>query len=118
MSRTKSGEAAAGVRKYWREADARRALAALARSGLTLREFSQRSGISEKKLRRWRDRLEASPERAVAFQEVRVVSPPTLDAPREPDLAGEVVVGRYRVRAPLGFDESELRRLITTVASC
>jgi transposase-like protein len=113
-----------GAKRYWREADARQALAALDRSGLSLREYCERTGVSERKLRRWKRRLEtATPHSTPGFREVRVVETPVVETASGVeeavvDIAGEVIAGRYRVRAPLGFDASELRRLIATVAEC
>lgn len=55
MAKTTDG--GAGTRQYWREADARRALARLERSGLSLREFCRKADIPEGKLRRWQRNL-------------------------------------------------------------
>lgn len=115
MAKTK--ERASGAKRYWREADARRALAALERSGLSLRAYCEESGISERKLRRWQRRLAELSSAGGAFREVRVVPSPTAEA-AEPGFVGEVVVGRFRVCAPHGFDAAELRRLLDTVAKC
>ena len=115
MARTKTR--ASGAKHYWREEDARRALTALERSGLSLREYCRESGVSERKLRRWRKRLSEPTGDGATFREVREVSGPTARA-SEPEFVGEVLVGGYRVRAPLGFDAAELRRLLETVAEC
>jgi hypothetical protein len=42
---------------YWREEDARNALAELARSGLPLEVFAKKSGLGAARLRRWQSRL-------------------------------------------------------------
>lgn len=110
-------ERASGAKQYWREADARRALSAYERSGLSLREYCRKSGVSERKLRRWQSRLAAPSSSVPAFREVRMVPGPAEASP-EPDFAGEVIVGAYRVRAPLGFDAAELRRLLDAVTEC
>lgn len=74
MAKQSSG---VGAKRYWREADARQALAALERSGLSLREYCERTGVSERKLRRWKRRLEtATPYSTPGFREVRVVETP------------------------------------------
>lgn len=114
-----------GKRSYWREADARRALVAWERTGLSLAAYARQAGIPVTRLRRWQGRL--STQAAPAFTEVRVV--PT--APAGPTgasergagtatsvIAGEVIVGPYVVRAPLGFDDGELRRLVRAVRAC
>jgi len=108
-----------GRRAYWREADARRELDSLSASGLSLSEYCRRTGVPEGKLRRWQRRLASASSPAVTpgFREVRVrETPAAIDT--DSVVAGEVVVGRFVVRAPLGFDEDELSRLIATVSSC
>lgn len=42
---------------YWREEDAREALDELARSGLPLEAFADKSGLGVSRLRRWQSRL-------------------------------------------------------------
>src|SRR5262245_22383357 len=42
---------------YWREEDAREALDQLARSGLPLETFAEKSGLGVARLRRWQSRL-------------------------------------------------------------
>ncbi len=116
MAKTK--DRGAGTRQYWREADARRALARLERSGLSLREFCRKADIPERRLRRWQEKLaDSSAADEPTFREVRVVPSPAAGVPA-PEFAGEVIIGAFRVRAPLGFDAAELRRLLETVAAC
>ncbi len=115
MAKTTDG--GVGPRQYWREADARRALARLERSGLSLREFCRKADIPERRLIRWQQKLADSSEAEPTFREVRVVPSPAAGVPA-PEFAGEVIIGAYRVRAPLGFDAAELRRLLETVAAC
>lgn len=111
-----------GKRSYWREGDARRALAAWEQTGLTLSAYARGAGIPVARLRRWHARL--SSEAAPVFREVHVVpsapsgtgTPAAAVVPSA--IAGEVVVGAYVVRVPLGFDDDELRRLVRAVRAC
>lgn len=106
------------TRRRWTEDDAREALAALARSGLSLSAFAVREGLDRQRLDRWRRRLGAAV--APAFEEVplqEVGAAITGDA-----RAGaqherfEIVLASGRVvRVPESFDVSALRRLLVVV---
>jgi transposase-like protein len=97
------------------------ALEAQATSGLSVAEFAHRMGVSVPTLYMWRRRLgsshgtEALPAK---FVEV-TVRPSSASTHTEP---GAMVVrlcsGRRSVDVPIGFDDDELRRLITTLESC
>ena len=51
------GRSRRSVGKHWTEEDARRALVACARSGLSVRAFSMREGLRPKRLHWWMQRL-------------------------------------------------------------
>lgn len=95
-------------RRRWSAADARDALDALARSGLSATAFAAREGFNHQRLLWWRRRLEektsgASSRKPVAFVEVRH---------REPERI-EVVLRSGRIlRCAEEIDASALRRLV------
>jgi transposase-like protein len=96
-------------RRRWTEEDARDALDALGRSGLSMGAFAKAAGINVQRLARWRRKWGArSPVRPsrpakVAFVEVR---------PREAERV-EVVLRSGRVlRCAEGISDATLRRLV------
>ena len=108
------------IHRRWTAEDAQEALAAQARSGLTLRAFAAREGLDAQRLDRWRRRLAA--QRAAPFVEI---PRPAIEAaiavggaaggPRE---RFEVVLGSGRVvRVAESFDADALRRLLEVVDS-
>lgn len=94
--------------RYWREPDARAALAALARSGLTVRAFALQEGLSEHRLVRWRRLLEENDRRqtvadGLPFVEIRHAAPAMV----------EVVLRSSRVvRFSSDLEPCALRRLV------
>ena len=96
-------------RRRWTEDDARAALDAFARSGLSLRAFAEAAGINVQRLVRWRRKAAAwtparpSRPKAVAFVEVR-----QREAHRV-----EVVLRSGRVlRCAEEISDATLRRLV------
>jgi transposase-like protein len=96
-------------RPRWSEDDARIVLAALERSGKSVRDFAEEHGLDPQRVYLWRRRVAAGDR--TTFQEVIVrsspVSPVTGDAPFEIVLDSGVVV-----RVPPSFDGSALARLL------
>lgn len=95
-------------------------------TGLSLRAFAQREGISLSKLSYWRRKLrevEVRQEAAGSTGEtprwlpVRVI--PHSTCHNGGGQAFEVRLGNgLGVSVPVGFDEAELRRLILALAAC
>ena len=105
-------------RRRWTAEDAKQALSALAQSGLDLRAFAAREGLSPQRLWRWRRQLAETA--APTFEEVvRPDAPSALlvEAP-SPALRErfEIVLKSGRVvRVPASFDASALLQLLTLV---
>ncbi len=95
-------------RPRWTEQDARAALAALERSGKSVRVFADEHGLDPQRLYLWRRRL-AGGERTT-FQEVFVRSSPAAQT-FEVVLASGVVL-----RVPPSFDSDALARLLDVLA--
>ena len=94
--------------RYWRETDARAALDALAKSGLTLRAFAIREGIDEHRLVRWRRTLEERHSRAQLAKQL-----PFIEVRRSAPAQVEVVLRSSRVfRFASDLEPSVLRRLV------
>lgn len=105
---------------YWREAEARAVLRALAESGDSLPAFAARHGIEPGRLRRWEKRLGRVPE--LTFHPVEIVEPALRagTAVRISDRAGAlelVLRGGRRIVVGPEFDSDFLRRLVATVES-
>lgn len=97
------------IRRRWKSADARAAVAALVKSGLSASAFAGREGLDVNRLYRWRRRLEAEGEVAGSrpeFVEIR---------PRSAEVV-EVVLRCGRVlRVSETVDPSALVRLVTAL---
>lgn len=94
-------------------------VAALATSGIGLPAFARKHGVAPSTLAYWRRRVQSLPDlRAeTAFVPVRIAkdSPPPADSPT----TIVVEVGdRYRVHIPLGFESSDVRRLLEALRPC
>ncbi len=90
-------------------------------SGLTAREFAAEIGVNPSTLAHWRWRLsvegsaQASVRAAPAFVEV-VEAPGVVEAgPREAEPLELVLPGGLRVRVPVNFDPSSLKRLVAVL---
>ncbi len=100
-------------RPRWTELDARAALAALERSGKSVRQFAAEHGLDPQRLWSWRRRV-AGGDRTT-FQEL-IVRPSVAAAARGSD-AFEVVLGSgIVVRVPSTFDGPALVRLLEALA--
>lgn len=105
--------------RRWTTEVALEALDAFERSGLSLREFADREGVSAVRLGRWRRRPSAELGGAPAFIEVapgfQRLGGSAAD-PGDPGGMFEVVLDSGRlVRVPMGFDEGALRRLVAVL---
>ena len=98
--------------RYWRETDARAALAAHRTSGLSLPVFARRHGLTVQRLRWWRQRLTPAPSAAPApaqWLPVQLLPEPACG----PTVPLEVVVrGGQVIRVPADFDPAVLRRVV------
>lgn len=94
----------------WTEADARIVLAALARSGQSVRDFAERHGVDPQRVYLWRRRV-AGGDRTT-FHEVVVRAPPsTLTEPQGSDFEIALTSG-VTIRVPSSFDAAALTRLL------
>jgi transposase-like protein len=98
-------------RPRWTEQDARAALAALDRSGLSVRQFAAEQGLDPQRLWLWRRRV-AGGDRTT-FQEL-IVRPSSAESAIDGDADRfEVVFGSgVVVRVPPSFDSASLVRLV------
>lgn len=100
-------------RKIEGEAEARRHLAALARSGLELADWARREGVDGRSLNMWRVNLERR-GRMRAPQRLVELVPAAAPRPR-----GYVVrCGRFSVELGDDFDQGALFRILEVVAEC
>ena len=101
--------------RYWRDTDARGALAAHRASGLSLAVFARRHGLTVQRLRWWRQRLTpAASVTPAPPQWLPVQLLPELT--RRPALPLEVVVrGGQVIRVPAEFDPAVLRRVVAVL---
>jgi transposase-like protein len=97
------------------------ALDAQAASGLSVAEYAGRIGVSVPTLYLWRRRLgPQAPARdgAAKLVEVTVTRPVSrASAPSSDAMVVGLSSGRS-IEVPCGFDEDELRRLVTVLESC
>jgi hypothetical protein len=93
----------------WTEAQAREALDAFRRSGLTASAFARQRGVSVHRLQYWRKRLgSAAP---LTFLPVSLPKEVTA-APR----GLEIVIGEAVLRVPEGSDVEHVARLVAALA--
>ena len=99
-------------RRRWTEADARVALDALARSGLSVRKFAIREGLNEKKLFWWRRIL----QKAVLLAPPAPPTPKFVEIQHVPATQLEVVLlGGRLLRFPATLDVGVLQRVATAL---
>jgi hypothetical protein len=100
-------------RSYWREEDAREALAEVEARCESDAAFQRRTGIPASRLRWWRKRLSVSASTdsvAMHLLPVKVVDGEGAAAPAP--CTFEVLVGSVVVRVPHSFDAESLARLV------
>lgn len=101
------------TRQRWTEDDARAALTAQARSGLSRARFAVREGVDVQRLYYWSGRLTRLAENRAAFVELTPARP-VIAAPR--DARFEVVLrSGHVVRVGEMFDAEALRRLLAAL---
>ena len=98
---------------YWRAADAEAVLSSWRESGLSLRAFAQRHGLSVSRLDRWKARLGVRGR--LEFHRVQVVQAAPL--PQVASGVDVVLRGGRRVRVRRGFDASLLEAVARAVES-
>lgn len=102
----------------WSPAQARRTLAELAASGLTVREFARHHGIDDGRLHRWRRLLadrgkQPRTPRAPTTPAVIELKPPARHAHVEVVLASGIVL-----RVPPSIEPTALASLVSAVREC
>ena len=101
---------ARGGWRQWTEAQAREALGAFRRSGLTASAFARQRGVSVHRLQYWRKRLEAPP--SITFLPVPLPNEAAARATR----GLEIVIGEAVLRVPEGSDVEHVARLVAALA--
>ena len=104
--------------RYWRDTDARAALATHRASGLSLAGFARRHGLTVQRLRWWRQRLTRTPPASATIPAApRWLPVELLPAPAGgPAALLEVVVrGGQVIRVPAAFDPAVLRRVVAVL---
>ena len=95
--------------RRWTTADARAALDAQARSGLSVQAFAAREGLDAQRLLRWERRLTAKPASSAA----RKMSPTFVEIAGSSSASVEIVLRSGRLlRVSESIDPSALRRLV------
>ena len=102
--------------RYWREEDARVVLGECSRSGAGLGEFARRHGLSERRLRRWSERLALGGRMRFHPVELRLDAS-TSEGPDGDCGVAVVVRGGRRVAVGRDFDEQLLARVVRVVES-
>jgi len=97
------------------EGEAQRCLAAVAASGLTLRNWAVAQGIDARSLNMWRVVLKRRPEKPVKL--LRFVELVPTEARRKP-ARYLLHVGGVTIEVDDSFDEHRLQRLLQVVATC
>lgn len=102
-------------RQRWTTDDARAVLAALDRSGKSVRAFAEEHGLDPQRLHAWRRRVaEGDP---ITFREVTVRPRATTEAAGATAAAFEIVlVSGIVVRVPPAFEAVALARLLDALA--
>jgi transposase-like protein len=98
------------ARPRWTEADARAVLKELARSGQSVREFSERHGLDAQRIYVWRRRV-AEGDRST-FREVEVRATRSASTEAEGSAFELTLASGVRIRIPPSFDAEALARLL------
>lgn len=101
------------AQRYWREEQARVAVDAWVRSGMSLAAFARCHGIVRQRLERWARRLGAAPVGKVRFHRVRLIED---ERGVEAHVAGGSIEIEWgpgrRVRVSPGFAAEDLGRVL------
>lgn len=101
-------------RPRWTEQDARAALAALERSGKSVRIFAEEQGLDPQRLYSWRRRLGGA--EPTTFQELIVRPPLPVHERDDGDARFEIALPSGVVlRVPPGFDAAAFERLLSVL---
>jgi hypothetical protein len=117
VGRGRKRKPSGGRWKQWKEPEARAALAAWRRSGLSVAAFCAREGYSDTRLRYWVDRLESSPpaEPTVSFVPVTLSD---VRVTRQLEIQRGGVVLRVREDADAGLVARLVAALTALEPSC
>jgi len=112
-------ESAVYGRARWSQDDAREVLAALARSGKSVRVFCEEHGLDPQRVYLWRRRLgTVAKGDSTMFRELTVRPSSVLNVMISPASPFEVVLGDgVVVRVPAAFDSASLQRLLEVLQS-
>ena len=103
-------------RDPWTDDEARAALAAVHRSGLSLSAFARRHGLCESQLYWWRARLRSHPNAESGirpFVDVRTQAQPDCESS-----GVVVVVSGATIRVAPGFDPQTLAQVVAALRPC
>jgi len=101
-------------RDHWSEQEAREALSAAARSGLSLAAFARRHGLNDNQLYWWHMRLRKHPD--VHSGSMSFVPMVAARGPETSSASGvEVAVGGFTLRLTRGFCEQALVRAVVAL---
>lgn len=90
--------------RQWDETTARAVLAEFDASGLTMTAFARERGLCVQRVRRWRDRLEASPPRGRFIELVATTAVAELAVPDETHVVVEWPSGPRLLVPPAALD--------------
>ncbi len=97
----------------WTEVEARAALRAWKKSGLSVRQFALQRGLTPERLYNWRKKLGPEPEEAVGLVAVELSEP----APRgEPVLV--MLRSGHMLKVGRDFDEHAFTRVVQVLERC
>lgn len=99
------------MRVRWSEHEARGALSAWRKSGLSLERFAKERGLVPQRLRRWRDKLgdkvnDGSADSAIALLPVQ------LSGPRRGEPVAIYLRSGHVIKVGRGFDEDVFKRVL------
>jgi transposase-like protein len=107
-------------RRRWTPEDAKTALAALSESGLSIRAFAAREGLSAQRLFRWRRCLGEDAPSSLSFEELIPAAAPASSAggatSEERERLEIVLRSGVVVRVPESFTASALSRLLDVLS--
>ena len=99
------------ARSYWKDADARRVLAAWQASGESIREFARQRGLIPKRLSRWKRRFRDVDDTAPALLPVHVVDTGPVTA----ESLTVVLRSGHSIRVGAEFDDVVFARVVAVL---